>query len=184
MVIVVIVPDTVGWYIAKGRLAEARQVLAVQHADGAEDDLLVREEVEMISAAIGREAETKLNFRSLFKTPANRRRFLILIVCGFGSQMNGVGLFSYYLVPVLCVSSCFQRWHGQLTDSYCRCHEITGAKCNQRLHDHVESGIRHFGRIAQRSGRPTKAMAHIEQWSASLFCVSHRLVWDLCGDRK
>jgi len=96
-----------GWHIAKGRPDKAREILTAQHANGVQNDPFVDFELEEISAAIVRERALKINFSSLFKTKGNRRRLLILCVCGLGAQMNGIGLFSYYLAPVLGkVASC------------------------------------------------------------------------------
>ena len=100
-------PYSPRWLISKGRIDEARRVLAQQHANGDTEDALVEWEMREIIAAL--ETEHAINQdRSVFagwsdfvKTPGNRKRLWVIAHVGIGAQWNGVGIVSYYLVPVL-----------------------------------------------------------------------------------
>ena len=93
---------------------DAKVVMAKHHANGDMDDPLVQWEFEETVAAIEAEAEQKkssyvssvlsaaadyqLDFT---RTKPNRRRLLVCITCGAGTNMNGVGIVSWFLAPVL-----------------------------------------------------------------------------------
>lgn len=70
------------WLISKGREDQALRVLAKYHANGDENDELVRFEFEEIKEAIAAEkaATEGVNVMSFTKTKGNRHRLLILIV--------------------------------------------------------------------------------------------------------
>lgn len=63
-----------GWLIAKGRPEQAQAILSRLHANGAEQDELVDNEMHEIQSAIEREKQTGSSWASLFSTPGNRRR--------------------------------------------------------------------------------------------------------------
>jgi hypothetical protein len=52
-------------------------------------------------AVIEAEVANNTGWRTLLKTPGNRRRILVLVLLGIFSQWSGNGLVSYYLVRVL-----------------------------------------------------------------------------------
>ncbi|KAK2028988.1 general substrate transporter [Colletotrichum zoysiae] len=91
------------WLIAKERDAEAEALLVKYHANGDASDLIVPLEMEEIRAALRLEAEASrtTSYLSFFRTPGNRRRFLIILCVGFFSQWSGNGLISYYLTLIL-----------------------------------------------------------------------------------
>jgi len=102
VLLIFFVPESPRWLIKKGRDAQALKTLAYYHADGNEDDGLVRYEFNEIKAAIelDREVESKVGWKTLFATPGNRRRMRIIIALAFFSQWSGNGLVSYYLTKV------------------------------------------------------------------------------------
>ncbi|KAF9467734.1 hexose transporter [Collybia nuda] len=95
-------PESPRFLVNKGKDEQALKTLAYYHADGNEDDPLVRYEFEEIKAAIefDRTVATKVGYRSLLATPGNRKRMRIIIALAFFSQWSGNGLVSYYLNKV------------------------------------------------------------------------------------
>ena len=86
------------WLVSVGKDEEALRTLAKMHANGDEQDELVQVEFNEIKTGLKADRETKANtYRSLFRTPGNRRRLLVLVVTAMGTQLNGSGLVSYYL---------------------------------------------------------------------------------------
>ncbi|KAF8887524.1 general substrate transporter [Infundibulicybe gibba] len=95
-------PESPRYLIGKGKDAAALKTLAYYHADGDEQDRLVRYEFEEIKAAIefDRTVAANVGWKSLFATPGNRKRMRIIIAIAFFSQWSGNGLVSYYLNQV------------------------------------------------------------------------------------
>ncbi|KAG6863537.1 hypothetical protein C0991_005222, partial [Blastosporella zonata] len=95
-------PESPRWMVSKGKDAQALKTLAYYHADGNEQDPLIRFEYEEIKAAIefDREVAEKVGWVTLFATPGNRRRMRIIVALAFFSQWSGNGLVSYYLNKV------------------------------------------------------------------------------------
>ncbi|EEB89700.1 hypothetical protein MPER_12172, partial [Moniliophthora perniciosa FA553] len=96
-------PESPRWLVSKGREQEALRTLAYYHADGNEDDPLVKYEFEEIKAAIDfeRNIASHVGYKSLFKTKGNLKRMRIIIAIAFFSQWSGNGLPSYFLNRVL-----------------------------------------------------------------------------------
>ena len=88
--------------ISKGRNEQALKTLAYYHADGDEDNSLVKYEFEEIKAAIefDRQVAENVGWKSFFVTAGNRKRLRIIIALAFFSQWSGNGLVSYYLNQV------------------------------------------------------------------------------------
>ncbi|KAK4699333.1 hypothetical protein P7C70_g6929, partial [Phenoliferia sp. Uapishka_3] len=95
-------PESPRWLISRGEVAKAHKILADFHANGLLTDQLVENEVEEIIKAIDQErALGPTSWKSLLSTPGNRRRMAVLTVIGCGTQLNGNGIVTYYLAPIL-----------------------------------------------------------------------------------
>ncbi|KAJ8081528.1 hypothetical protein PM082_007373 [Marasmius tenuissimus] len=96
-------PESPRWLVAKGRETQALKTLAYYHADGNEEDPLVRYEFEEIKAAIefDRTVAANVGWKSLFTSPGNLRRLRIIVAIAFFSQWSGNGIASYYLNKIL-----------------------------------------------------------------------------------
>ncbi|KAG6840472.1 hypothetical protein C0991_006498 [Blastosporella zonata] len=95
-------PESPRYLISKGRDAEGLKILAYYHADGNDQDPLVRYEYDEIKAAIefDRTVAANVGWKSLFTSSGNRKRLRIIIALAFFSQWSGNGLVSYYLNKV------------------------------------------------------------------------------------
>jgi MFS family permease len=91
------------WLVDQGQGEKAKQIIIKYHTNGDSEDYMVLIELEEIKEALRleREASETTSYLSFFKTPGNRKRFLIILAVGFFSQWSGNGLISYYLTLVL-----------------------------------------------------------------------------------
>lgn len=91
-------PESPRWLIYNNRATEARAIIVKYHAEGNENDDLVKFEMEEINQAIeyGKTQQSS-SWAEWFRTPANMHRFFIIISLAFILQWCGNGIFSYYL---------------------------------------------------------------------------------------
>lgn len=93
------------WLVAQGREDEATAILTILHSPpGDANSELVSAEIKEIKAYLRKEEEIgngKGSWLQLVQTPGNRRRSLIAVIVGCGTQLNGVLLINYYLSLVL-----------------------------------------------------------------------------------
>lgn len=98
------IPESPRWLISRGLEEKACKVLAKYHANGGnEHDPLVVFEIAQIRHALKMEAEInrRTSYWSLFSTPGNRKRMMIIMAIAIFSQWSGNGLVSYYINIVL-----------------------------------------------------------------------------------
>jgi hypothetical protein len=97
-----IVPESARWQIHKGKTEAGMATLVKWHANGDQDDELVKHEYKEICYALELEAENKsTRYMDFLKTPGNRRRLLVLVTMATGTNWIGNGIISYYLAPAL-----------------------------------------------------------------------------------
>ncbi|KAJ7610440.1 hexose transporter [Roridomyces roridus] len=103
VLLVLLVPESPRYLVKKGKEERALKTLAYYHADGDENDPLVRYEFEEIKAAMeyDRSVVANIGWKSLISSKGNLKRLRIIIAIAFFSQWSGNGLASYYLNKVL-----------------------------------------------------------------------------------
>ena len=95
-------PESPRWLVDHDQSDKALKVLADEHANGDTNDELVRYEYEEIQRALQLEKENhNTKYTDFLKTPGNRRRLLVLVTMGTGSNWVGNGIIAYYLSPAL-----------------------------------------------------------------------------------
>ncbi|OXG77987.1 hypothetical protein C345_06405 [Cryptococcus neoformans A2-102-5] len=97
-----LLPESPRWLIKNGKKEQAYQLLADLHANGSISDELVINEIAEINNALAQdEMASHTGYTAFLKTPGNRKRLWVILALGTGTELNGVGLVSYYLAPIL-----------------------------------------------------------------------------------
>ena len=86
------------YYVKKGQQDKALKILATLHANGDDQDELVRNEFREI--VVGVELDTQAagsSYMDFFRTKGNKKRFWLVVWFSWAQSMSGNNLFAYYL---------------------------------------------------------------------------------------
>lgn len=100
VLLVLLLPESPRWLMSRGKDEQALRIIAKYHANGDENDALVRYEFAEMQATIAK-GEQKGRWSELFRTKGNRHRAFICLACGVFSQFSGTSLTAYYLHNIL-----------------------------------------------------------------------------------
>ncbi|KAJ9156582.1 Hexose transporter [Pleurostoma richardsiae] len=97
------VPESPRWLVAKGRVDQARIVIAKAHTNGDEQHPLVPSQVSEIIESI--ELEKEINKKNawveFYTKRSNRKRLFLICVIALSMNMSGISITAYYLTKVL-----------------------------------------------------------------------------------
>lgn len=82
-------PESPRWLIHKDKREEALDILAKYHANGDVDELVQQELIEIVSDIRREKDAQSKHWRTLFETPGNRHRMLIVTLAISGSTILG-----------------------------------------------------------------------------------------------
>ncbi|KAF4893109.1 Lactose permease [Colletotrichum fructicola] len=100
--LMMLVPESPRWLVAKGDAINARRILAKYHANGFESDQLVQAEYDQICCSLENEKyQQKASWMAFFQTAGNRKRLFIVVVTSLMSQWSGGGIITYYFAAAL-----------------------------------------------------------------------------------
>ncbi|KAK1690068.1 general substrate transporter [Colletotrichum godetiae] len=101
MIFVWFLDESPRWLCYKDREDEAFSILVKHHGGGDPTNPLVVAEFHEMKVALQLEKQVKdVGPKLFFKTPANRKRLLILVTLAVFGQWSGNGLVSYYLTKI------------------------------------------------------------------------------------
>ncbi|KAK2765790.1 aflyb hxta hexose transporter [Colletotrichum kahawae] len=100
--LMMLVPESPRWLVAKGDATKARGVLAKYHANGFESDQLVQAEYDQICCSLENEKhQQKSSWMAFIQTAGNRKRLFIVVVTSLMSQWSGGGIITSYFAAAL-----------------------------------------------------------------------------------
>ena len=95
-------PESPRFLVSKGKISEARRVLARYHTTSEDvDSPLVNAEIAQIQESLDLIKGKPWDFSPLYKTKTDRYRLWVIFLYSFFQQWNGSNLFSYYLPAVV-----------------------------------------------------------------------------------
>jgi MFS family permease len=135
-------PESPRYLVSKGRIDDARRVLARYHTTSEDiDSPLVNAEITQIRESLDLIQGKPWDFSPLYKTKKDRYRLFIIFLYSIFQQWNGSNLFSYYLPAVLSLVG--------ITES----HQQLGFNLGQSLAGWLATlvGASYFDRIRRRT---------------------------------
>ncbi|EED13700.1 hexose transporter protein [Talaromyces stipitatus ATCC 10500] len=95
-------PESPRFMVSKGHNQKALAMLARHHANGDENDALVKWELQEIESSLEDEAQNhKSSYLDFLRTKGNRKRLAVAAAFAIGANWLGNGIVSYYFTPVL-----------------------------------------------------------------------------------
>ncbi|KAK0209675.1 general substrate transporter [Armillaria fumosa] len=113
-------PESPRWYVQKGRLDKAREVLVGYHSNDGKTNPVIELQLKEFQDAIEvKKHEPFWDYSGLFKDKNSRWRMLclVLMVCCVNGQLAGNGLITYFL-PTLMSNAGVKSKHRQLVYNF------------------------------------------------------------------
>lgn len=102
LLVYLITPESPRFLVARGKVDEAREVIAKYHTTSERiDDPIVTAEIQQIQESLSRIDNKPWDFRTFWNNRAGKRRLWIIFLYSFFQNWNGSSLLSAYLPAVL-----------------------------------------------------------------------------------